>query len=140
MFKNILVPTDLTERSLRALEVAAGIASLSACQVTLLHVIETIEDAESDQFDDFYRKLQRRAEKKMDQMIDQFASETLSILRQITFGKRVKEIVHFAHNKDIDLIILTSHSVSVEETARGWGTISYKVGILSHCPVMLVKK
>lgn len=140
MFKHILVPTDLTERSLQALEVAARIASLSACRVTLLHVIETIEDSESEQFEDFYRKLERRAEKKMDQMIDLFESDTLSILRQIIFGKRVKEIVHYAHIEEIDLIILSSHTISVEDTTQGWGTISYKVGILSHCPVMLVKK
>lgn len=139
MFKHILVPTDLTERSLQALEVAARIASLSACRVTLLHVIETIEDTESEQFEEFYKKLERRAQKKMDQMIDQFESDALAILREIIFGKRVKEIVRYAHNQEIDLIILSSHSISMEDATQGWGTISYKVGILSHCPVMLVK-
>jgi nucleotide-binding universal stress UspA family protein len=140
MFKHILVPTDLTDRSLHALEVAARIASLSACRVTLLHVIETIEDAESELFEDFYRKLERRAEKKMGQMVELFDSDNFSILREIIFGKRVKEIVEFAHSREIDLIILSSHSITMEDASQGWGTISYKVGILSHCPVMLVKK
>ncbi|MCU0572754.1 MAG: universal stress protein [Syntrophobacteraceae bacterium] len=140
MFKHILVPTDLTDRSTHALEVAVGIASLGECRVTLLHVIETIEDSESEQFEDFYRKLERRAERIMDRMSQQFRSETFTILTEITFGKRVREIVHFAHDREIDLIILTSHAVSAEGSTQGWGTISYKVGILSHCPVMLVKK
>ena len=140
MFKHILVPTDLTDRSVHALEVAVGIASLGACQVTLLHVIETIEDSEREQFEDFYRKLERRAERIMDRMAQPFRSDTFTILREITFGKRVREIVRFAHARDIDLIILTSHAVSTEDSTQGWGTISYKVGILSHCPVMLVKK
>lgn len=140
MFKHILVPTDLTDRSTHALEVAVGIASLGACQVTLLHVIETIEDSESEQFEDFYRKLERRAERIMDRMAEPFRAGTFSILREITFGKRVREIVHYAHDREIDLIILTSHAVSGEGISQGWGTISYKVGILSHCPVMLVKK
>ncbi len=140
MFKHILVPTDLTDRSLHALEVAARIAALSTCRVTLLHVIETIEDAESELFEDFYRKLERRAEKKMGQMAELFDSDNFSILREIIFGKRVKEIVEFAHSREIDLIILSSHSISMEDASQGWGTISYKVGILSHCPVMLVKK
>ncbi len=140
MFKHILVPTDLTDRSLHALEVAAGIASLSTCRVTLLHVIETIEDTESEWFEEFYRKLERRAEKKMDRMVELFESGSFSILRKIIFGKRVKEIVDYAHSREIDLIILSSHAVSMESASQGWGTISYKVGILSNCPVMLVKK
>ncbi|MCU0586903.1 MAG: universal stress protein [Syntrophobacteraceae bacterium] len=140
MFKHILVPTDLTDRSLHALEVAVGIATLGACQVTLLHVIETIEDSQGEHFEDFYRKLERRAQRIMDRMIEPFHSDTFTILREITFGKRVKEIVHYAHAEEIDLIILTSHAVSSEAVSQGWGTISYKVGILSHCPVMLVKK
>jgi len=140
MFKHILVPTDLTDRSLHALEVASRIASLSTCRVTLLHVIETIEDTEGDLFEEFYRKLERRAERKMDRMLELFESDTFSILREIVFGKRVREIVQYAHSREIDLIILSSHTISMEETSQGWGTISYKVGILSHCPVMLVKK
>ncbi|NTW36645.1 MAG: universal stress protein [Syntrophobacteraceae bacterium] len=140
MFKHILVPTDLTDHSLHALEVAARIASLSTCRVTLLHVIETIEDTEGDLFEEFYRKLERRAERKMDRMLELFESDTFSILREIVFGKRVREIVQYAHRREIDLIILSSHTISMEETSQGWGTISYKVGILSHCPVMLVKK
>jgi nucleotide-binding universal stress UspA family protein len=140
MFKHILVPTDLTDRSLHALEVAARIASLSNCRVTLLHVIETIEDEEGDLFDDFYRKLERRAAKKMERMVELFESNMFSLIPDIVFGKRVKEIVQYAHSREIDLIILSSHTISMEDTSQGWGTISYKVGILSHCPVMLVKK
>jgi universal stress protein A len=76
----------------------------------------------------------------MDRMLDLFESDTFSILREIVFGKRVKEIVQYAHSREIDLIILSSHTISMEDTSQGWGTISYKVGILSNCPVMLVKK
>jgi len=140
MFKHILVPTDLTDRSIHALEVAVGIASLGACQVTLLHVIETIEDSDSESFEDFYRKLERRAGRIMDRMVEKFSSDNVTITKAIAFGKRVREIVHYARDRDIDLIILTSHAVSAEDPSQGWGTISYRVGILSHCPVMLVKK
>ncbi|MDY0041936.1 MAG: universal stress protein [Desulforhabdus sp.] len=139
MFKHILVPTDLTERTNEALDVAVKLAMQSASRLTLLHIIETIEDAEFEEFEDFYAKLNRRAQKIMQQLANRYAEEALSIAREISYGKRVVEIVRFAQANDIDLIVLNSHKVEAEETVQGWGTISYKVGILARCPVMLVK-
>lgn len=139
MFKHILVPTDLTERSLKALDIAVRMASYNACQVTFLHVVETIDDSDCEQFADFYEKLGRRAGKKMDQMLLSFEKDDLVVEKKIIYGKRVNEIIKFAHNLEIDLIILSSHRIDPKDASQGWGTISYKVGILSPCPVMLVK-
>ena len=139
MFKHILVPTDLTERSMHALDIAIKMAFYGNSRITLLHVIETIEDADYEQFDDFYKKLDRRAHRRMDQMIGLYAGEKTEIGKEIVYGKRVAEIIRFAHESGIDLIILSSHRIETEDGLKGWGTISYKVGILAHCPVMLVK-
>lgn len=139
MFKYILVPTDLTEKSLGALDIAVKIAGHDVSRVMLLHVIETIEDAEYEEFEDFYAKLKRRALKRMDQILQRYADRQLAIAREISYGKRVKAIVQFAQDKGVDLIVLSSHQVDIGSPAQGWGTISYKVSILSHCPVMLVK-
>jgi universal stress protein A len=38
-----------------------------------------------------------------------------------------------------DLIVLASHPVNPAMLGRDWGTISYKVGILAQCAVLLVK-
>jgi len=139
MFKHILVPTDLTERTSEALNIAVKMAVHGASRVTLLHIIETIEDTEFEEFEDFYAKLNRRAKKMMEQLTNRYAEEALSIAREIAYGKRVVEIVRFAQANDIDLIVLNSHRVEVDRAVQGWGTISYKVSILARCPVMLVK-
>ncbi len=139
MFKHILVPTDLTERSLTALDVAVKMAIHDSSLVTLLHVVETIEDGGSEDFTNFYSKLGKRAAKLMDKIIGGYQNERISITPEITYGKRVREIVRYARDKQIDLIILSSHKVDAIDSVQGWGTISYKVGILAHCPVMLVK-
>lgn len=139
MFKHILVPTDLTEKSLNAMDVAVKIALHDVANVVLLHVIETIEDADYEEFEDFYAKLKKRALKKMERIVQDYEGESLTIATQISFGKRVRAIVNFAHDNDIDLIVLSSHRIDVNAASQGWGTISYKVGILSNCPVMLVK-
>lgn len=141
MFRHILVPTDLTEKSMHALSIAVKMASIHEYEsrVTLLHVIETIQDTDCEQFEEFYKKLGRRAHKKMDLMMSVYRDERLSISKEITYGRRVGEIIRYAHDHQIELIVLSSHKISIEDTTRGWGSISYKVGILSPCPVMLVK-
>lgn len=139
MFTHILVPTDLTERSLIALDVAVKMALDQVCKVTLLHVIETIDDTEGDEFEDFYRILRRRASRKMDQIISLYPQAESIIGKEISYGKRVREIIRFADGRGIDLIVLSSHRIDLSNPSQGWGSISYKVGILSHCPVMLVK-
>ncbi len=139
MFKSILVPTDLTDRSFKALEIAVKIARHDDAAVTLLHVVEMIQDAETDDFQQFYDKLARRAHKLMDQAIARFENGSTFIQKEVSFGRRVRDIVNFAHVRNVDLIVLTSHRIDMADSSQGWGTISYKVGILSHCPVMLVK-
>jgi universal stress protein A len=47
--------------------------------------------------------------------------------------------VRFAIANEADLIVLASHRVNPSAVDRDWGTISYKVGILAQCPVLLVK-
>jgi nucleotide-binding universal stress UspA family protein len=57
----------------------------------------------------------------------------------IVRGRRAEEIVKYAAANEVDLIVLASHRVNPSAVDRDWGTISYKVGILAQCPVLLVK-
>ncbi len=139
MFKNILVPSDLTERNHKAMDIAVNMALANQAVVTLLHVVETVEEADSEDFKKFYSQLGVRAGRKMDELIATRIREGLTIDKQILYGKRVYEILNFAVAHGVDLIIMSSHKLDPENAAQGWGTISYKVGVLSHCPVMLVK-
>jgi nucleotide-binding universal stress UspA family protein len=139
MFKNILVPTDLSGKSRKALDVAVSLGSEEEGRITLLHVVEIIEGDDQEDFGEFYEKLRARAEKKMADIAGRYESRNWSIDSQILIGKRVNEIVRFAYEHDIDLIILGSHRIDKIEPTDGWATISYRVGILSHCPVLMVK-
>jgi nucleotide-binding universal stress UspA family protein len=139
MFKHILLPTDLTDRNRKAMEIAIKMAQEDRAGITLLHVIETIEDADTEDFQKFYKQLGARAGKKMDKMIREYQDTKVPMEKQILYGGRVTEILNFAAAHDIDLIIMSSHKLDVENVTEGWGTISFKVGVLSECPVMLVK-
>jgi nucleotide-binding universal stress UspA family protein len=139
MFKNILVPTDLSSKSIKALEIALNMADKEDSRITLLHVIEKIEDSDGEEFKDFYDKLADKARLKMQKIIASHSIKGLRIANEIIFGSRVGEIVDFASKNHADLIILGSHQVTRVDAVDGWATISYKVGILAPCPVMLVK-
>lgn len=139
MFRHILVPTDLTERSLKAMEIAVEMAAHDSSEITLLHVIETIEDAQDEDFAGFYRKLEKRAEKFMNRIISQYQNRNPGIGKEIVYGRRVPDILKFVGERGIDLIVLSSHRIDRDNMLQGWGTISYKVGLLADCPVMLVK-
>ena len=140
MFRNILVPTDFTDKSLHAAKIALQLAGLhKAARLTLLHVIETIEGAEYDEFADFYEKLNKRAAGNMKKLVKSLGPEASAAKTAIVFGKRAPEIVNFINEHQVDLVVLGSHRIDPQEVPEGVGTISYKVGILSPCPVLMVK-
>lgn len=139
MFKNILVPTDLTKKSKIALDIAAEMATKDEATITLLHVIEIIDDVKDEEFLAFYEKLRKRARIIINEIAEQYQGDRFRINKEITTGKRVQEIIRFANEHEIDLIILSSHKIENFDAGEGWATISYKVGILAACPVMMVK-
>ena len=139
MFKNILVPVNFTKDNKKALDIAVKIAANDKGAVYLLHVVEIIPETTFTEFKDFYSKLEMRAQKHMNTLTATRQNNQVEILPTILFGDRVQEILTFTDKRQIDLIVMNSHKISFDNPSQGWGTISYKIGILSQCPVMLVK-
>lgn len=139
MFRRILVPVDFTPRSRRAVRAAARLAAVSNATTTLLHVIERIDAGSPGTFAAFYAKLEKSARRKMGELADELARKDLESRAEVLYGNRVGEILRFAEDHAIDLIVMSSHKLPVRRGGENWGTISYKVGILSRCPVLLVK-
>jgi nucleotide-binding universal stress UspA family protein len=139
MFRRILVPIDFTPRSLRAGRAGAKVAATTGAETTLLHVIERIDNDESGALETFYRKLEAAAREKMKACLALFAGKRRSVRAEIVYGKPVAEILRFAQANKTDLIVMSSHKLPLRHSGESWGTVSYKVGILSRCPVLLVK-
>jgi nucleotide-binding universal stress UspA family protein len=139
MFKHILVPTDFTDKSYRALDIAVELALQHHGKVTLLHVIETLEGMEREELGAFYEKLRARAKKDMRKMIGQYRNQAVIGDRKIVLGKRAGEIVTLARDLEVDLIVLSSHPLDPANPNQDWATISYKVAILAPCPVLMIK-
>ena len=137
MFRRILVPVDFTKKNLRAVRVAARVASDREASLILLHVIERVDGGDPRGLSGFYRKLEAVARRKMGDLLA--AAGAVPTSAEILYGNRVNEILRFAEDKKIDLIVMSSHRLAMKHPGEHWGTISHKVGILSRCPVLLVK-
>ena len=139
MFRQLLVPLDFTDKNDAAVEIAIETARRDGSEVTLLHVIETIDHMDFEEMSDFYRKLETRAAAKLAVLTDRFVSAGVRARYEIVFGKRAESILRQAASSKTDLIVLSSHRVDRDHPALGLGTISYQVAIVARCPVLLVK-
>jgi universal stress protein A len=74
----------------------------------------------------------------MDKLIKKHGDE-VEINKAIVYGKRAGEIVKFAQLNMVDLIVMSSHRLDLSDKEPNFGTISYKVGLMSSCPILLVK-
>jgi nucleotide-binding universal stress UspA family protein len=139
MFDHILVPLDLGRRNERALAAARQLAQPRGARVTLLHVIQRIEHIPFDDVRRFYERLEKSAHKKMAAAVRTLARGKARVRAEVVIGSPAEAIVRYAAQNRVDLIVLGSHKIDLAHPAAGWGTTSYKVGILCQCPVMLVK-
>jgi nucleotide-binding universal stress UspA family protein len=139
MFQRILVPTDLTERADKALDLALTLSAPDNSSVMLLHVIETFRGLDFEEMKPYYQKFEKKAQGILGAARARLPKASANVVQEIVYGDRAEEIVKFASAHQIDLIVLASHRVDPSLIGRDWGTISYKVGILAQCPVLLVK-
>lgn len=139
MFKHILVPIDLSDRNARTLATAIELARQSGARVTLLHVVQRVPHIPLGDLAGFYRRLEATSRRKLERAAKRFADRGVPIRAEVLLGEPAREIVAAAARAKADLILMGSHRVAPGRPGRGWGTTSYKVGILCRCPVLLVK-
>lgn len=138
MFQKILVPVDLSERNRPA--VAAGRRLVpDGGELTLLHVIETIQDVTFEELESFYQRLEKRANVQMESLAVEESLDPEATYHRVTYGRPAREIVRFAEEEAVDLIVLGSHPLDPEHPAESWSSVSYQVAILARCAVLLVK-
>ena len=136
MFQRILVPTDLTDESREALDLALALASPAGARVMLLHVIERIPNLNDSELRGFYDQLERDSRSRLHALSGSAHQPgDVEIEQTVLFGRRAEEIIRTAEDSNCDLIIL-KHST---EAKPALGSISYKVTVLAPCSVFLLK-
>jgi nucleotide-binding universal stress UspA family protein len=139
MFPHILVPTDLTARTGSAIELAVRLGGGPPARLTLLHVIETVAGATFDELASFYHSLEDKARHAMEELARPAIDAGAGVNIEVRYGRRAETLLSFVDEARPDLIVLPSHRLDFSSPAKGLGTLSYRIAILSPCPVLLVK-
>ncbi|MBL8849608.1 MAG: universal stress protein [Planctomycetaceae bacterium] len=143
-FRHILVPVDLSSKNIAAVELALEMAAGCGARTTLFHVVERIEPDNDDDADDeelrtFYEDLEKRAAHELQDVALRFSRAGLAVESHVWIGKRVAEIVRFAAEQKVDLVVLTSPQVDAERPAQSLASATFQVSVFCSCPVLMVK-
>ena len=139
VFSRILIPTDLADGAARSLKLALALARGGQATVTLIHVVQQVPGLPPADMRAFYDRLVKRSRRRLAGVSKVFAGRGITVRSQILIGEPAREIVRAAAVARADVIVMGSHKVNPKRRGMGWGTTSYKVGILCRCPILLVK-
>ncbi len=139
MYDRILIPVDLSTANEAVFSTAREVANPDQTDLILFHVIETLQDDEPSEMDDFYEELRTEADKKMKNWGADLSDAGFEVQAAITYGERGPEITRMAEEQNVDLVIQRSHKVDRAAESANVGTVSHQVAIFAPCSVLLVR-
>ena len=143
MFKNILVPFDLSVHSTRAFKVAVDVAKKYDSKLTLLTCLEgdawhhKFYDARADS--ELIKKQKKVSQKHLEKLVAIAEKNNASVKSHILISKSVvNDIVVFAKSRKYDLIVIGSHGRSgFDKTLLG--SVANSVSQKAKCPILIIK-
>ena len=139
---NILVTTDFSDFSTAALDYAISLADLHVANIHLLHVIDEHPVHGRRKQGKHGRTAAKSAEETAGQTMQQFVyemvNEYVNVKQVIRIGHPAEEIIRYAAEEHIDLIVMATHG----RTGLAHmliGSIAEKVVRSSAVPVLTVR-
>ncbi|PSQ73412.1 MAG: hypothetical protein BRD34_02315 [Bacteroidetes bacterium QH_6_64_77] len=139
MYDSILVPVDLSSTNEYVLDTAQELGATDQTRIQLLHVIETLQDEEPGEMDEFYEELREDAEAKMEAWAAEMGANGFEVQSTIVYGERGPKVTEVADEEDTDLIVMRSHKVERDDSEAQVGTVSHQVAVFAPCSVYLVR-
>lgn len=136
--KHVLVPTDFSETSEAALRYGVALARAFNARLHLLHVPEHPgEAAEAEYPIGLFETMQNAAHDRLGSLLTEADTRELRPERVMRLGKPSDEIVRYAQEHDINLIVMGTHGR--EGVARVlMGSVAETVVRRAWCPVLTV--
>jgi nucleotide-binding universal stress UspA family protein len=145
IIRSILLPTDFSRCAESALPYAAELARQMRARLVCLHVVETMLPpvgyaavAEPMPAMDIGGQLEESATRELPKLGARQECAGLDVEEVVARGDAAGEIVRVARERDIDLIVISSHG----RTGLGrmiFGSTAESVVRHAHCPVLVVK-
>ena len=142
-FKEIIVPTDFSEHSLRALDYAIEIADKFRSRLTIIYVIEPLLQAAdvswtTVDFEQLNLAHKESAQKQLGQLVEERIPKGMAVETKTLFGKPFVEILKEAKADNADLIVMATHGRGAISHIL-MGSTAEKVVRKAPCPVLTVK-
>jgi nucleotide-binding universal stress UspA family protein len=148
MISKILVPHDGTEMSDKAFKKAVELAKMVKAELVLLHVIEEIPLPTSMIFDDkdvinrARRTARKELEKGWEKMVEvkthEIENDNVALRGESRNGSAAEQILRFAKNNKIDMIVMGSHRLKGISKIKALGSVTRKVSEIADCPVLII--
>jgi universal stress protein A len=143
--QKILLPTDFSGCANYALPYAASIARATGAEIVCVHVVEPVVPAvgytglaEPMPIADISEQLEDSAERQLPKLTECDECAGIELEEVIVHGDAAAEIVRVAHEREVDLIVISSHG----RTGLGrmiFGSTAEAVVRHAKCPVLVVK-
>jgi nucleotide-binding universal stress UspA family protein len=140
----ILVPTDFSKFSKNALSYAVAFAEKFGTELHLLHVVQSYAMLVPDSVNvvppvgPSIAELTVAVRAALDRLVSENQLERFSVVRDVREGTPFYEIIQYAKEKDIDLIVMGTHGHSGLVHVL-LGSVTEKVVRKSPCPVLTVR-
>jgi nucleotide-binding universal stress UspA family protein len=139
----ILVPTDFSKFSENALTYAVAFAEKFGAELYLLHVVQDLAlfippEVAAAPVTVSVTQLATAAHEALDRTIRESNLNRFGVKREVREGNPFTEIVRFAKEQDIDLIIMGTHGRTGLAHVL-LGSVTEKVVRKAPCPVLTVR-
>ena len=142
--KRILVPTDFSKFSQNALTYAAAFAEKFGAELYLLHVVQDLAVFIPDMITvappvvPTVKQLTDAVYVAFDRLIEENHLTGLAIHREVREGSPFVEIIRFASEENMDLIVLSTHGHTGLAHVL-LGSVTEKVVRKAPCPILTVR-
>jgi nucleotide-binding universal stress UspA family protein len=140
----ILVPTDFSKFSASALTYAAAFADKFNAELCLLHVVQDLAVFIPDMvtvappITPTIKQLTVAVQAAFDKLIEEHDLKRFRVTREVREGAPFYEIIRYAKEADIDLIVMGTHGHTGLAHVL-LGSVSEKVVRKAPCPVLTVR-
>ncbi len=140
--KRIFFPTDFSERSLHALPYAVEMAKTYSAKLYVLHVIYDMGASSGLPLPEgageaMYAELEEIARKELESLEQRQQMALDGVEYAVIRGLPYQEILKFAQEKDVDLIVIGTHGKTGNERVK-FGSTTQRVVRRAPCPVLTV--
>lgn len=136
----ILIPTDFSELSHQAIDVALPMVKQLGAEVTFLHIIERLDhpDDMTALFDEGYAYMMDRARALLNDLVVRAKQENIQADSEIANGTPYIEILKMAEKIGANLIIMGTHGRKGLDHML-MGSQAERVVRMATCPVTTIK-